>query len=64
MLFRRLPIRRWSQGVLFTQDSFDVKNQVDGHRTRAGPGTRISPYFGYQRNGDTGQRRDELRAES
>ncbi len=44
-----------AQGVLFTQDSYDVRNKVTDILLELRPTTRIVPYFEYQRNGGSGQ---------
>ena len=43
-----------SQGVLFTQDSYDVQNKATDILLELRPTTRIIPYFEYQRNSGTG----------
>jgi hypothetical protein len=43
-----------SQGVLFTQDSYDVQNKATDILLELRPSTRIVPYFEYERNGSTG----------
>jgi hypothetical protein len=44
-----------SNGVLFTQDSYDVQNKVTDILLELRPTTRIVPYFEYQRSGSTGR---------